>query len=292
MAKKYGDRVQETTTTTGTGAFTLGGAVAGFQPFSAVLADQDTADYSAFAVDANGVPTGDWETGTGTYTASGDTFARTTVSASSSGNNAVNFVSATTRVMLGLTSASLIALIAAAGSGGGGGGGITDAPADGNLYVRKNNAWAALRANAPMYRVRNDAATGGGYFSLAEIAFYSGTPSTLIPRGAPLSSGDYSGDYGKNNAVDGDVTTNWISSSGSGTGQYIGYASTDSTVPDPTSVKLTASKNSGEGNRMTTAFTVQGCYDGQGAAWSDLWHVTGLAAFADGEVRTIQKPAS
>ena len=31
---RFADRVQETTTTTGTGAYTLGGAVAGFQTFA------------------------------------------------------------------------------------------------------------------------------------------------------------------------------------------------------------------------------------------------------------------
>lgn len=62
------DRVEETTTTTGAGAVTLAGAVAGYQAFSAVFADQSTLYYVIEAVDANGVPTGDWEVGIGTYT--------------------------------------------------------------------------------------------------------------------------------------------------------------------------------------------------------------------------------
>lgn len=84
MALVFKDRVKETSTTSGTGTLTLGGAVSGYQSFS-VIGDGNTTYYSI--VDTI---TGDWETGIGTYTSSGTTLARTTVLESSNSNSAVN----------------------------------------------------------------------------------------------------------------------------------------------------------------------------------------------------------
>lgn len=95
------DRVQETSITTGTGAFTLAGAVAGYRAFASVCATSDTLNYFIEAVDVSGVPTGDWETGLGTYSGV-NTLTRTTVSRSSNGNAAVVFSAGTKRVALGL----------------------------------------------------------------------------------------------------------------------------------------------------------------------------------------------
>lgn len=86
MALVVADRVKETTTTTGTGAIALGGAEANFVAFSSVLSDGDTT-YYAIIDNVNQ----DYEVGLGTYTASGNTLARTTVLASSNGGSAVNF---------------------------------------------------------------------------------------------------------------------------------------------------------------------------------------------------------
>lgn len=84
MALVLKDRVKVTTTTTGTGAFAIGGAQFGFQGFSA-FADGDTTYYTA--VDH---ATGAWETGLGTYSTTGPSLARTQVLASSTGA-AINF---------------------------------------------------------------------------------------------------------------------------------------------------------------------------------------------------------
>lgn len=97
MALVYKDRVRETATTTGTGTFTLAGAVTGFQSFSAV-GNANTCYYVIEAVDGNNVPTGEWECGLGTYTSSGTTLARTTVLASSNSGSAVNFSAGTKHV--------------------------------------------------------------------------------------------------------------------------------------------------------------------------------------------------
>lgn len=93
------DRVQETSTTTGTGTYTLAGAVTGFQSFAAV-GNTKSCTYCAQEVDANGVPSGGWEVGIGTYTSSGTTLSRDTILASSNANAAVNWAAGTRRIFL------------------------------------------------------------------------------------------------------------------------------------------------------------------------------------------------
>jgi hypothetical protein len=83
MALVIKDRVKETTTTTGTGTYTLAGAEVGFQSFS-TIGNGNTTYYTV-------TDGGDWEVGIGTYTASGTTLARTTILSSSNSDNAVNW---------------------------------------------------------------------------------------------------------------------------------------------------------------------------------------------------------
>jgi hypothetical protein len=92
MALVVKDRVQETTTTVGTGTVTLSGAVLGFQTF-AIIGDGNTTYYAIFDPTA-----GDWEVGVGTYTASGTTLSRTTVFESSNSGSLVSFSAGTKNV--------------------------------------------------------------------------------------------------------------------------------------------------------------------------------------------------
>lgn len=101
MAFIVADRVKETSTTTGTGSLTLAGAVTGFQTFDAPLATNDTTYYAIEGVDGNGIPSGEWEVGLGTFT-SPATLARTTVLASSNSGAAVNLSAGTKNVFIGL----------------------------------------------------------------------------------------------------------------------------------------------------------------------------------------------
>jgi hypothetical protein len=78
MALVLADRVKETTTSIGTGAVTLAGAVSGFQSF-AVVGNANTTYYTI-------VLGSQWEVGIGTYTASGTTLSRDTVLESSNAN--------------------------------------------------------------------------------------------------------------------------------------------------------------------------------------------------------------
>jgi hypothetical protein len=93
MALIVADRVQETTNSTGTGAYTLGGAVAGFQTFASVVSNADTVYYSI-------TDNADYEVGLGTYASSGGTITRTSVFASSNSNNAVNWGIGTKNIFL------------------------------------------------------------------------------------------------------------------------------------------------------------------------------------------------
>jgi len=95
MALVVADRVKETTTSTGTGAISLGGAEPNFRTFSSVLSDADTT-YYAIIDDSNLA----FEVGLGTYASSGNTITRTTVLASSNSNNAVSFSAGTKDVFL------------------------------------------------------------------------------------------------------------------------------------------------------------------------------------------------
>lgn len=110
MAHVIEDRILETSTSTGTGAFTLSGAETGFKSFSSVCSVADTVHYTIQAGTFS-APTGDWEVGYGTYS-SANTLTRTTVLRSSNANAAVNFSSGSKSVWLGLDSALAQKLLA------------------------------------------------------------------------------------------------------------------------------------------------------------------------------------
>jgi hypothetical protein len=92
-------RVLETSTSTGSGDFVLAAAITGYRRFSSVLSVGQTCPYWIQAVDSNGNPSGAWETGIATYSAS-NTLTRTTVEESSNSNNAVSFAAGTKWVAL------------------------------------------------------------------------------------------------------------------------------------------------------------------------------------------------
>ena len=103
MALVISDRVKEITTTTGTGTYSLGGAVTGFETFTANLSNSDTTYYAC----SDGT---DFEVGLGTFTSSGTTLARTTILASSNSNNAVSWSSGTRTIFCTLPAAKAVFL--------------------------------------------------------------------------------------------------------------------------------------------------------------------------------------
>lgn len=96
------DRVKETTTTTGTGAITLGGAVPQFDSFSSAFSNPSVIYYCII----NNTGT-EWEVGIGTFTT---TLSRDTVIGSSNSDTLVNF-SAGTKYVFNTVPARIINLI-------------------------------------------------------------------------------------------------------------------------------------------------------------------------------------
>jgi len=105
MAHVTADRVRDTSTTTGTGAFAVSGtAPTGYRTFSAVLTTNDTCWYAIQHQSA-----AEWEVGLGTYS-SANTITRTTVLASSNSGSAVSFSAGTKDVFITLAAAKTVQL--------------------------------------------------------------------------------------------------------------------------------------------------------------------------------------
>ena len=94
MALVFADRVKETSTSIGTGSFTLSGAMYGYQSF-AVIGNANTTYYAIYDGSS-----GAWEVGIGTYTASGTSLSRDTILASSNANTIVTFGAGTKEVFV------------------------------------------------------------------------------------------------------------------------------------------------------------------------------------------------
>jgi len=193
MALKMRDRVKETTTTVGTGAYTLGGAATGFRAFSAVLANGDTCYYAC----TDGV---NWETGLGTYTYSINEhqLARTSIYASSNSGSAVSWSAGTRDIFqsypaegLLFTANNLSELSAAhvsvlqnlkvlpAGQGGGSNGQV--------VRLSSANTWAAAsKADTVDQLVGLMFRSGGGYWP----------PGSIVPLGGLTAGAVYYLDTG------------------------------------------------------------------------------------------------
>lgn len=103
MALILKDRVWESSTSTGTGAFSLGGTKAGYRTFGSVLANGDTCFYTIVA--DNGL----WETGLGTYNSGTNSITRTARYDNSSGTTAaINFAAGAKEVFLSLPASRFV----------------------------------------------------------------------------------------------------------------------------------------------------------------------------------------
>jgi len=101
MAHIIEDRVLELSTSVGIGSFVTTGAAAGFRRLSDVCTISDTFPYYIEAIDANGVPTGEYEYGRATYSAL-NTFTRTLIYGSSNGGAATVFTAGSKNVGLAI----------------------------------------------------------------------------------------------------------------------------------------------------------------------------------------------
>ena len=104
-----GDRAAETSTTTGTGTYSLDGAILGWQTIVAACGTGKEIDY--FVRDVLG--TADYEVGRGVITDSGtDTLTRATIYSSSNGGAAVNWGVGTREIVVTLTANAMNQLLA------------------------------------------------------------------------------------------------------------------------------------------------------------------------------------
>ena len=103
MALVINDRVKETTTTTGTGAVSLGGAVTGFETFAAGIGNSNTVYYCIAHQDQ-----AEFEVGLGTLDGDSSDLTRTTVISSSNSDSAVNFSSGTKDVFCTIPASKML----------------------------------------------------------------------------------------------------------------------------------------------------------------------------------------
>ena len=101
MALVVNDRVKETSTTTGTGSFTLDGAVTGFETFSSAIGNTNTT-YYAIALQGGA----EFEVGLGTVSAGA--LSRDTILSSSNSDALVNFSAGTKDVFCTLPASKAV----------------------------------------------------------------------------------------------------------------------------------------------------------------------------------------
>jgi hypothetical protein len=205
MALVVKDRVRETSTTTGTGALTLAGAVTGFQTFSSAIGNTNTTYYTI----TNGA---EWETGIGTVGAG--TLTRTTVLASSNAGSAVTFSAGTKDVfcsypagksfytdLLGTNVAT--ALGTAVGSAGAfvTNGGVLGTPSSGTLTnctfptLNQNTSGSAASLSATL--VATSGGTGQSTYAVGDLL--QGATTNTLAKLASVATG--------NALISGGVTT-------------------------------------------------------------------------------------
>ena len=103
MALVINDRVKETTTTTGTGAVSLGGAVTGFETFAAGIGNSNTTYYCIAHQDQ-----AEFEVGLGTLDGDSSDLTRTTIISSSNSDSAVDFSSGTKDVFCTIPASKML----------------------------------------------------------------------------------------------------------------------------------------------------------------------------------------
>tara|TARA_R110000868_G_scaffold360524_2_gene622573 strand:- start:258 stop:755 length:498 start_codon:yes stop_codon:yes gene_type:complete len=143
MALVLADRVREASTSIGTGALVLTGAISGYQAFSTAIGNTNTTYYGI-----TNTGTAEWEVGLGTVSAG--LLTRTTVLASSNGGAAVTFTTGTKDVFctypagksVNLDSAGALVLTTPLPVTSGGTG-LTAVGTSGNVLTSNGTTWAS-----------------------------------------------------------------------------------------------------------------------------------------------------
>lgn len=164
MALVLADRIRETTTTTGTAAFVMVGAVAGFRTFSSVMSNGDTTYYAAVTTSGSS-----WEVGIGTYVSASNSLTRSTILSSSNAGSAVSFGAGSKYIF------------------------ITQ-PSERNVYVDGTNVVAANGATVPNSLLANSSITiNGNTVSLGGSTTITAAAPYALTIGTGLSGTSYNG---------------------------------------------------------------------------------------------------
>ena len=234
MTLRQADRVKETAAAPGTGQVTLGGAVTGFQAFSAICANGDTMYYAI----SNGAAL--WEVGLGTYVSSGNKFSRTTILASSNSGSAENFTGAIT--IFGDAPAAKLPLLDASGNLNLVG--AVNYAAEGTVTAAATTDLSAASVNRQSVTGNTTITSFGSGANLYRTIRFTGTPlitynatSLITPTGANIQ------------AAPGDVAT--LSSDASGNWRVISYAPFGGVKYQQASASLGTSVNAIAGITLT-----------------------------------------
>jgi hypothetical protein len=174
MALVVNDRVKETSTTTGTGSFTLAGAVTGFETFSSAIGNTNTTYYAIV-----NTTDGEFEVGLGTVGAG--TLSRDTIISSSNSDAAVNFSAGTKNVFCTLPASKSVILDSSGNIVANNGSNLTNLDAD-NLA---SGTLPDARFPATLPAVNGSALTNLNADNLA-----SGTvPDARFPATLPAANG-------------------------------------------------------------------------------------------------------
>ena len=218
MALVISDRIKETTTTTGTGTYTLGGAITGFETFTANLSNADTTYYCC----TDGT---DFEVGLGTFASSGTTLARTAILSSSNSNSAVNWTSGTRNIFCTLPAAKTVFLDASG-----------NATLGADLSVGDD-----LTVNGGVIELRSDSGSVGQIKLYCEVSnnhaqtlspqahSEAATNTLTLPGGSTIGNSDATlvSDTGTQTFTNKSLTTPFLTGSSSAAGSILFIEDTD-----------------------------------------------------------------
>ena len=186
MALVINNRVRELTSTTGTGAVTLGGAVGGFQTFAAGIGNSNTTYYTISLNSEN-----EFEVGLGTLNGDSSTLTRTTVLESSNGDAAVDFSAGSKEIFCTLPAEKALYLDASGALANATV--ITDAninasgSASSSTFLRGDNSWTAVEGSA----ITDETKTFSNYSVLTSNRTLTGAADTNYMLIGPIDVDTY-----------------------------------------------------------------------------------------------------